>query len=169
MSNNQNNSDQEQGLADFLSLLTGNTPTQETEKDDNQSQTSETNPEKDSNQKEGDEFNVLQDLLVSPEIVKVRSHIKSLEGRCDALEKKCETLQQQCDELEDDLEKKDQIINSIIPTLSNIFSDKLSDLKQDILIEISIMLKQFVAEQTPQEQKLSIQVTGIRKDSNEEG
>lgn len=164
-SNSTKEEEQEQ-LANFFSLLSGNTNTVESENVedshsagiDSQKSDQQNN---DDNQDEG--INVLQDILVGPHISQLKKKVNTLDKKCTKLETNYQELEEKCSDLEDLVKSHEEVINEITSALSKLLTKKLTDLKQEMLTEIALMMNQFV-EDNNQEQKLSIKVVGLRKD-----
>ncbi len=118
---------------------------------------------------DGDEFDQLQDLLVSPGMKKMQREAAALKKDLGQLEKKVETIRQNVASVEDQLYVPEDIVQLLMPELTNYIDQRLDTLKQEMKTEIveaiAPLLHQLLADQAEQAKHLSIQVVGLRKDA----
>ena len=166
MSQTPSNNSEEQ-LENFLAILTGNSPQPEKEKlrdstedNDNQNLESQTEKNQTDNYTE-EEFEVLQQLLGKSEIDKLKDRVFDLEVQSGELVAENKKLQKKCQNLETELERQNQLISIQSDTFSELLNESLRQLKQDLLVDINIMLEQFVDENIQPQQRFSIKVAGL--------
>lgn len=128
----------------------------------------------------GDEFSRLQELLVKPDILKMRNQIAKLEekfpeivnirDRVNKLEEelpeigilsnRVTNLEKEVVDLESQIDEPKELIKIVLSLISELLNRKLAKLKAEILEEIVPLIE----EQLQQEQTLSIRVSGINRD-----
>lgn len=128
----------------------------------------------------GDEFSRLQELLVKPDILKMRNQIAKLEekfpeianirDRVNKIEEelpeiaklsnRLTNLEKEIVDLEAQLDEPKELIKIVLSLISELLNLKLGKLKAEILEEIVPLIE----EQLQQEQTLSIRVSGINQD-----
>lgn len=128
----------------------------------------------------GDEFSRLQELLVKPDILKMRNQIAKLEEkfpeivnireRVNKLEEelpeiailsnRVTNLEKEVVDLESQIDEPKELIKIVLSLISELLNRKLAKLKTEILEEIVPLIQ----EQSQQEQTLSIRVSGINRD-----
>ncbi len=128
----------------------------------------------------GDEFSRLQELLVKPDILKMRNQIAKLEekfpeivnirDRVNKLEEelpeiailsnRVTNLEKEVVDLENQIDEPKELIKIVLSLISELLTRKLAKLKSEILEEIVPLIE----EQLQQEQTLSIRVSGIDRD-----
>jgi hypothetical protein len=131
----------------------------------------------------GDDFNRLQEMLVDPELLKMRDRvfkieqeitdviemrekIQHLEEGFDALEDiryQVEQLERYFKQLDNKIDRPKDIIKVIIPIMSNIVNRQLREFKKEIIQEIVPIIKQYQEEQ----RKLSIRVVGVSAENQD--
>jgi hypothetical protein len=97
------------------------------------------------------EFDLLQEILVKPEMIEFRERIGNLEQKYDRIENR------------NDAQK---IAEVFLPLMSKLLNRKLAKLKNEIVGELTPLLERLVEEQYDREKNLSIRVVGIQKDAN---
>ncbi|MCP2727522.1 hypothetical protein [Limnofasciculus baicalensis] len=128
----------------------------------------------------GDEFSRLQELLVKPDILRMRQQISKLEekfpeivnirDRVNKLEEelpeiailsnRVTNLEKEVVDLESQIDEPKELIKIVLSLISELLNHKLAKLKAEILEEIVPLIQ----EQSQQEQTLSIRVSGINRD-----
>lgn len=99
----------------------------------------------------GDEFDLLQEILVKPEMIEFRERIGQLEHKCATLESRNDA---------------EEFARIFLPLMSKLLNRKLAKLKQEIVSELTPLLERLIEEQYDREKHLSIRVVGIQKDAN---
>ena len=120
-----------------------------------------TEQDKNIDQQIDQEFEVLQQLLGKSEIEKLKDRVSSLEAKSDKLTREKEELAKKCNQLENRVEQQSNLISNQTKAFSQILTQNLAQLKQDVLIEIAIMLEKFVEDNIQQEQKFSIKIASV--------
>ena len=129
----------------------------------------------------GNDFNRLQEMLVDPELLKMRDRVLKLEqkipgvlGLSEKVEQieedfdalgdiphQVEQLEQYLKQIENQIDRPKDIIKVIIPIMSNIVNRQLREFKKELIQEIVPIVKQYQEEQ----RKLSIRVVGRSSDN----
>lgn len=129
----------------------------------------------------GDDFNRLQEMLVDPELLKMRDRVLKLEQKIpDIIEisekinqieedfsalvdirERVEQLEQYLKQLENQIAQPKDIIKVILPIMSKIVNRQLREFKKELLQEIVPIVKEYQGEQ----RKLSIRVVGLSSDN----
>lgn len=107
------------------------------------------------------EFEVLQKLFGKSEIDKLKDRVSNLEVKSEKLTKEKEELAKKYYQLKSKFEQQSQLINDQSKAFAQVLNQSLGQFKQDLLIEIAIMLEKFVEDNIHQEQNFSIKVTGL--------
>lgn len=97
------------------------------------------------------EFELLQEILVRPEITEFRERIGQLETQYQKLENRNDAQ---------------DFVDILLPLMSKLLNRKLAKLKQEIVGELAPLIERLVEEQYDREKHLSIRVVGIQKDAN---
>jgi hypothetical protein len=97
------------------------------------------------------EFDLLQEILVKPEMIEFRERISQLEKKVNQLENN---------------NQAQEFAEIFLPLISKLLNRKLAKLKQEIVGELSPLIERLIEEQYDQEKNLSIRVIGIQKDVN---
>lgn len=97
------------------------------------------------------EFELLQEILVRPEITEFRERIGKLETQYQKIESRNDAQ---------------DFVEIFLPLMSKLLNRKLAKLKQEIVGELAPLIERLVEEQYDQEKNLSIRVVGIQKDAN---
>ncbi|HBE20175.1 MAG TPA: hypothetical protein DEG17_04290 [Cyanobacteria bacterium UBA11149] len=128
----------------------------------------------------GDEFSRLQELLVKPDILKMRQQIAQLEGKFPEIDnirdrvskleeelpeivnlgKRVTNLEKEVVDLDSQIDERNELIKIVLSLISELLNRKLGKLKTELLSEIVPLIEK----QLQQEQTLSIRVSGINRD-----
>lgn len=165
--NNNNNE-----MANLFNILSGNTDTEEksTSDDDSKDKEEDTITEnfkeiETSFQAKDKELEILQQVFGKSDIDKLGERVEILEKEYRKMEKKYQTLESNYQKLDEKLDNIYQLLNAKMPAIfSEVLNNKLKDFKREIIIELGIVVDKSVAENSQQEQNLSIKVVGLKKD-----
>ena len=128
----------------------------------------------------GNEFDRLQELLVKPDILRMRNQIAQIEekfpeivtirDRVNKLEEelpeiaslsnRVANLENEVVDLESQIDEPKEMMKILLPLISELLNRKLVKLKEELLEEIVPMIKEL----SQQEQTLSIRVSGVDRD-----
>jgi hypothetical protein len=97
------------------------------------------------------EFELLQEILVRPEITEFRERIGKLETQYKKIENRNDAQ---------------DFVEMFLPLMSKLLNRKLAKLKQEIVGELAPLIERLVEEQYDRDKTLSIRVVGIQKDVN---
>ena len=168
MTDKPSNNSEEQ-LENFFAILTGNNPETQGEKlaesaEDKSNNDSEFETKKKSTTGNSEqELEVLQQLLGKSEIDKLKDRVFDLEVQSEELVAQKKKLQEKCKNLEAELERQNEMISLQTDGFSKIINESLKQLKQDLLIDINLMLEEFVEDNIKPREKFSIKVTGLQE------
>ncbi|NET33036.1 MAG: hypothetical protein F6K19_13625 [Cyanothece sp. SIO1E1] len=100
-------------------------------------------------------FNLLQDILVRPELVEFRDRITKIEYKVTKVEYRTADLERKTLDLEGQLDRSDELVKALLPLVTELLNHKLAEFKQEIVEAIAPLIE---------EREISIRVTGLGQD-----
>jgi len=112
------------------------------------------------------ELEILQSLLGKSEIDKIKEKVIYLQEKIERLEQQKSDLTEKYSQLKHQLEQQDQVINNQNKIFSNILSQNLTQLKKDLLVDMTIILEKFAEENLKTKQNFSFKIRSLSENSD---